>query len=93
MTTFTLAVNQTVISILVAVHLRANARSNYMVRAPVVGQEVVGSIPTAAKADVAQQQCRFSQLSPAVREDADRSFYLEKVYVVRSSTGRAPHCE
>jgi hypothetical protein len=34
MTTFTLAVNQTVISILVAVHLRANARSNYMVRAP-----------------------------------------------------------
>lgn len=55
MTTFTLAVNRNVISILVAVHFRANAECDYMDRAPAHGQEAVGSIPTAAKADVAQQ--------------------------------------
>ena len=54
MTTFTLAVNRKVILILVAVKFRANAERDYMDRAPARGQEAVGSIPTAAKADVAQ---------------------------------------
>ena len=56
MTTFTLAVNQTSFRYLSPSILRANAERDYMDRAPADGQEAVGSIPTAAKADVAQRK-------------------------------------
>lgn len=52
--TTSLGCKPNVISILVADHFRANAERDYMVRAPAYEQEAVGSIPTTAKADVAQ---------------------------------------
>ena len=67
-------------------------KRDYMVRAPAAVQEDVGSSPTAAEADVAQQEGRFTNCRPRLGGRGS-SVLPQKNYVVRSSTGRAPHCE